>query len=170
MEPGSSFRSYWSGVMGFPSPSWMLGTWIVEFETSAAPRADEYMSSGSGMDQMFNFVSEDGPDPSTLLWRWTSLGRGRVVDSAEGGLSELVSKSVSDIPHTGKLPGLGRFWKRGFVLAMNLNSLESTSVRWKGVLLGSLDWSRSDGKNFREVGNELCESLTLVTFFFKKVA
>ena len=40
---------------------------MVEFETSAAPRADEYISSGSGMDRMFNFVSEDGPDPSTML-------------------------------------------------------------------------------------------------------
>ena len=52
-------------------------------------------------------------------------------------------KSLSVIPRTAKLPGFGKFSKRGFVLAMNLNSLESTSVRWKGVVLGILDSSRS---------------------------
>lgn len=37
--------------------------------------------------------------------------------------------SLSDMPWTGKLPGLGRFRNIGLVLATNLNSLESTSVR-----------------------------------------
>ena len=55
-------------------------------------------------------------------------------------------KSSSNIPHTEKLPWLGKFWKMGFVLAINLYSLESTSVHLKGVTLGSLAGSRSEEK------------------------
>ena len=84
-----------------------------------------------------------------------SAGRGRVDDSTKSNdydgsfgerkrISLELFKSSRVIPRTARLSKLGKLRKSAGVLTTNLNSFESTSVRWKGVEVGYLEGSRSD--------------------------